>query len=35
MEGPALGLAGFGAVLVLIALRVPVGIAMGVVGAIG
>jgi tripartite ATP-independent transporter DctM subunit len=35
MAGPELGLAGFGVVLVLIALRVPVGIAMGVVGAIG
>jgi len=35
MEGPILGLAGFGAVLALIALRVPVGIAMGSVGALG
>jgi len=35
MEGPAVGVAGFAAVLALIALRVPVGIAMGVVGAIG
>ena len=35
MEGPLLGLAGFGAVLALIALRVPVGIAMGSVGALG
>ena len=35
MQGPVLGLAGFGAVLALIALRVPVGIAMGTVGALG
>jgi len=35
IEGPALGLAGFAAVLVLIMLRVPVAIAMGVVGALG
>lgn len=35
MEGPAVGAAGFVAVLALIALRVPVGIAMGVVGAVG
>ncbi|MGH8738167.1 MAG: TRAP transporter large permease, partial [Burkholderiales bacterium] len=35
MQGPLLGVAGFGAVLVLIALRVPVGIAMGVIGALG
>ncbi|MEW5862106.1 MAG: TRAP transporter large permease [Pseudomonadota bacterium] len=35
MEGPAVGAAGFAAVLALIALRVPVGIAMGVVGALG
>ena len=35
MQGPLLGVAGFGAVLLLIALRVPVGIAMGVIGALG
>jgi tripartite ATP-independent transporter DctM subunit len=35
IEGPALGLAGFLAVLLLILLRVPVAIAMGVVGALG
>jgi tripartite ATP-independent transporter DctM subunit len=35
LEGPALGLAGFGAVFALILLRVPVAIAMGVVGALG
>ncbi|MGA8050884.1 MAG: TRAP transporter large permease subunit, partial [Burkholderiales bacterium] len=35
MQGPALGLAGFGAVLLLIALRIPIGISMGVVGALG
>ncbi|MCX7962233.1 MAG: TRAP transporter large permease [Burkholderiales bacterium] len=35
MEGPAAGAAGFAAVLALVALRVPVGVAMGVVGAIG
>ena len=35
MQGPLLGVAGFGAVLVLIALRIPVGIAMGTVGALG
>jgi len=35
MQGPLLGVAGFGAVLLLIALRIPVGIAMGTVGALG
>jgi tripartite ATP-independent transporter DctM subunit len=35
IEGPALGLAGFGAVLVLILLRMPVAVAMGLVGALG
>lgn len=35
MQGPAIGLLGFAAVVLLIVLRVPVGIAMGVVGAIG
>ena len=35
MQGPAIGLAGFAAVMLLIVLRVPVGVAMGVVGAIG
>jgi tripartite ATP-independent transporter DctM subunit len=35
MEGAAAGAAGFAAVLALIALRVPVGIAMGLVGAAG
>jgi len=35
MQGPAIGLLGFAAVVLLIMLRVPVGIAMGVVGAIG
>lgn len=35
MEGPVLGLAGFGTALLLILLRWPVAIAMGVVGAIG
>jgi tripartite ATP-independent transporter DctM subunit len=35
MSGSWAGALGFGAVLVLIALRVPVAIAMGVVGAIG
>jgi tripartite ATP-independent transporter DctM subunit len=35
MEGPAVGVLGFAAVVLLIVLRVPVGIAMGVVGAIG
>lgn len=35
MQGPLVGVAGFGAVLVLIALRIPVGIAMGTVGALG
>ena len=35
MQGPAIGLLGFAAVVLLIALRVPVGVAMGVVGAIG
>lgn len=35
MEGPALGALGFGAVIVLIFLRVPVAIAMGLVGTVG
>jgi tripartite ATP-independent transporter DctM subunit len=35
MSGPAAGMVGFVAVLVLIMLRVPVAIAMGVVGALG
>lgn len=35
MSGPAVGALGFAAVLVLIALRVPVAIAMGAVGALG
>lgn len=35
MTGPAIGVLGFAAVLVLIALRVPVAIAMGTVGALG
>ena len=35
MQGPLAGVVGFGAVLVLIAIRVPVAIAMGVVGALG
>jgi len=35
MQGPAIGLLGFAAVVLLIVLRVPVGVAMGVVGAIG
>jgi tripartite ATP-independent transporter DctM subunit len=35
IEGPALGLAGFLAVLILILLRVPVAVAMGGVGALG
>ena len=35
MSGPALGAAGFVAVLLLIALRVPVGVAMAAVGALG
>ncbi len=35
MSGPAAGAIGFAAVLLLIALRVPVAIAMGAVGAIG
>jgi tripartite ATP-independent transporter DctM subunit len=35
VQGPLVGLIGFIAVLVLIALRVPVAISMGVVGAIG
>jgi tripartite ATP-independent transporter DctM subunit len=35
MQGPTIGLAGFAAVMLLIVLRVPVGVAMGVVGAIG
>lgn len=35
MSGPLLGLAGFVAVIVLILFRVPVAIAMGVVGALG
>jgi tripartite ATP-independent transporter DctM subunit len=35
MEGPILGALGFGAVIVLIFLRVPVAIAMGLVGTVG
>ena len=35
MQGPLAGVIGFAAVLVLIALRVPVAIAMGVIGALG
>lgn len=35
MEGPVLGLAGFAAALVLILLRWPVALAMGVTGAVG
>jgi tripartite ATP-independent transporter DctM subunit len=35
MSGPAAGTLGFVAVLVLIALRVPVAVSMGVVGAVG
>lgn len=35
MEGPVLGALGFAAVIVLIFLRVPVAIAMGVVGTVG
>ncbi len=35
MSGPAVGAIGFAAVLALIALRVPVAISMGVVGALG
>ncbi len=35
MSGPTLGLVGFAAVILLIFIRVPVAIAMGVVGAIG
>ena len=35
MSGPAIGALGFAAVLLLIALRVPVAVAMGVVGALG
>ncbi len=35
MTGPLLGALGFAAVIVLILLRVPVAIAMGVVGAVG
>jgi tripartite ATP-independent transporter DctM subunit len=35
MEGPALGALGFGAVVILIFLRVPVAIAMGLVGTVG
>lgn len=35
MSGPAAGALGFAAVLVLIALRVPVAVAMGAVGAVG
>ena len=35
MGGPSAGALGFAAVLILIALRVPVAIAMGVVGAVG
>jgi tripartite ATP-independent transporter DctM subunit len=35
MHGPIAGVVGFAAVLVLIALRVPVAIAMGVIGALG
>lgn len=35
MEGPALGALGFAAVIVLIFLRVPVAISMGVVGTVG
>ena len=35
MSGPAIGALGFAAVLLLIALRIPVAVAMGVVGALG
>jgi len=35
MSGPAIGTLGFAAVLLLIALRLPVAVAMGVVGALG
>jgi tripartite ATP-independent transporter DctM subunit len=35
MEGPILGALGFGAVIVLIFLRIPVAIAMGLVGTVG
>ena len=35
MSGPAIGALGFAAVLLLIALRLPVAVAMGVVGALG
>ena len=35
MSGPMIGLVGFAFVLVMIALRVPVAISMGIVGAIG
>jgi tripartite ATP-independent transporter DctM subunit len=35
MEGPILGALGFGAVILLIFLRIPVAIAMGLVGTVG
>ena len=35
MEGPVLGALGFGAVILLIFLRIPVAIAMGLVGTVG
>ncbi len=35
MQGPTIGLLGFGACIVLMFLRVPVAIAMGVTGAVG